>query len=370
MVDAAAAADTLAAAQDAVAAGDAAAAEAVGAGDGADLLSAATDNVAALRLDDVTFRYLTETGDVRDDAWSALVEVTWRYAGLDGRAAARAEVPVEFTDGGAAIADIGSTAGAPDGLTPLWLQGPVSSRRGPDTLVLTTGPEAALDDLDRQARAALSVVRRTLGLDDPHLVVEVPDSTAALDVAVGADPGTYDAVAAVTTSVDGSHAPGSPVHVFVNPAVYGDLDELAAQVVMTHEAVHVVTEAPLAVGVPPWLLEGFADYVALRDAGVPVEKAAGQVLDQVREDGLPSDLPGPVEFDTGGPHLGAAYEAAWLACVTLADHGGDAALVAFYDDVLAGTAVDEALDEHFGWTPVDLVAAWRERLAGLAGVRQ
>ena len=37
---------------------------------------------------------------------------------------------------------------------------------------------------------------------------------------------------------------------------------------MSHEAVHVATEAARST-MPLWLLEGFADYVALRDVDLP-----------------------------------------------------------------------------------------------------
>ena len=39
-------------------------------------------------------------------------------------------------------------------------------------------------------------------------------------------------------------------------------------------------------------------------------KAAGQVIAQVRAEGVSDALPGPTEFDSTSTHLGAAYEAA------------------------------------------------------------
>ena len=61
--------------------------------------------------------------------------------------------------------------------------------------------------------------------------------------ALGAEPGTYDQIAAVTTSVDGTTGADAPVHVFVNPDVFGSLEPTGAQVVMSHEATHVATDA-------------------------------------------------------------------------------------------------------------------------------
>lgn len=362
VADPAAAAATLAALQDDLE--DPTAAGELGAdGAAADLLTAIADNVAALRLTDVTLTYITETGATAgDDAWDGLVAVTWRLAGFD-RVSARAEVPVSFADGGRTIAGVGADAKR----LPLWLTGPVVVRRTPEALVVAAGEASDIDVLARRARRAVAATRPLLGRGD-GLVVEVPADGDQLHRALGADRGAYDAIAAVTAPVDGSTAPRSPVHVFLNRAVYDGLDPVAAQVVMTHEAVHAVTGAALARGVPLWLVEGFADYVALRDVSLPVARTAAQVIRQVRRDGLPDALPADSDFDAGASHLGTLYEAAWQVAVTLAEQGGADALVAFYDDVLGGTALDVALRRHLAWSEADLTAAWRSRLAGLADV--
>lgn len=332
-------------------------------GPAADLLTVIARNVAAMRLTDVTLAYVTETGTTAgDDAWDGLVAVTWRVAGFD-RASARAEVPVSFADGGRTIAAIGADAKR----LPLWLTGPVVVRRVPGALVVVAGEATDIELLARRTRRAVAATRPLLGRGD-GLVVEVPADSQQLHRALGADRGAYDAIAAVTAPVDGSTAPRSPVHVFINRSVYDGLDPVAAQVVMTHEAVHAVTGAALVRGAPLWLVEGFADYVALRDVALPVARTAAQVIRQVRRDGLPDALPADSDFDPGASHLGTLYEAAWQVAVTLAEHGGEDALVAFYRDVLDGTALDAALRRHFAWSEADLTAAWRSRLAALAGV--
>lgn len=357
------AAATLDSFQAALRAGDEEAAAELGADSAAaELLAAAAGNAESLRLGDVTLRYLSETGAVSDGAWPAAAEVTWRFRGFDGDVAARGEIEFGFADEGAAIASVG----AREGLTPLWLQGPVTSRRTDRALVLSADPDAALGPYLRQAREAVAVVRRVLG-GDPRLVVEVPASTEAMHRAVGAEGGRYDAVAAVTTSTDASLAPGSPLHVFLNPAVYDDLGDAAGQVVTSHEAVHVVTEAPFAQSAPLWLLEGFADYVALRDVELPLSTTAGQVREQVREEGVPDALPTRVEFDAEGHHLGATYEAAWLVCEVLAAEGGEDALVGFYDAMLDGGDLEQELQRWFGWNTAQLTEAWQQRLRDLAG---
>ena len=82
---------------------------------------------------------------------------------------------------------------------------------------------------------------------------------------------------------------------------------------------------------------------------------------------MPAALPGPAEFATGTTHLGATYESAWLACVLLADRGGERALVRFYDAVAAGSPLPAALRQGFGLTEAGLTRLWQRHLADLAG---
>lgn len=368
IADPAIAADTLASLQDAVVAGDGAAAGDLATDDARTLLAALATNAKAIDLTDVTFRYVTETGRTAgSDGWDGLVAVTWRVEGFD-EASARTEIPMSFADGGRRIAAIGG----PTGRLPIWLAGPLSVERVPGAIVLVSDnldTPTGLASYTRWARKAVAEVRAVVG-GPSGLVVEVPRDAAALHRALGADPGAYGSIAAVTAPVDGSRVTGSPVHVFINPAVFDDLDQVAAQVVMTHEAVHALTGAVLARNVPLWLVEGFADYVALRDVGLPLTKTAGQIRSQVRKSGVPQALPTDAEFNPSGTHLGAVYEAAWQVSVTLAARRGERALVDFYRAMLAGKQVAPVLRADFDWSVADLTAAWQARLATLAGVSQ
>ena len=120
----------------------------------------------------------------------------------------------------------------------------------------------------RRVSRGIDVVHRVLPDWKPRVVVEVPASAAALNRSLGVPPGTYDSIAAVTATADGSSRRDAPVHVYVNPEVTAGLRRAGAQVVMSHELVHVATDAATS-PVEPWLLEGFADYVALRDVELP-----------------------------------------------------------------------------------------------------
>jgi hypothetical protein len=198
-------------------------------------------------------------------------------------------------------------------------------------------------------------------------LVEVPRSEGQLDAALQAQPEQYDNIAAVTTTADGALAPDAPVRVFVNPAVFDKLKQRGAQVVMSHEATHVATEATFT-SMPTWLLEGFADFVALDDFGVPVDVAAGQILARIRKDGLPRGLPTSGDLDPTANGLGATYEEAWLACRFLAQEYGADELVRFYRTVSDGASAHEAFRSELGTTQRAFVAKWRADLARLAGV--
>jgi hypothetical protein len=331
--------------------------------DAARLLAAVARNARALRVRDFTLRYVDELGAVsRDGSWSAAVDATWRLAGFDA-APAHAEISLRFAARPDGVALAGPGGG---GRQPLWLSAPLRVSRTAGTLVMVAGPRRPGAAYDAHARAAVPVVRRVLPGWRPRLVVEVPASGAGLDRALDAPSDEYANIAAVTTTVDGSTGPGGPVHVFVNPDVFGRLRSRGAQVVMSHEAVHVATGAATS-GMPLWLLEGFADYVALRDVDLPLSTTAGQVVRQVRRHGPPAHLPGSAEFDTGSSHLGASYEGAWLACRLLARRSGERSLVRLYQRVDHGQALGPALRATSGLTPARLTRAWRRTLSGLAG---
>ena len=147
-------------------------------------------------------------------------------------------------------------------------------RRSDEALVMVAAsrPDAAREAATyarRVARGTEVVRSRAAAAGEPSVVVEVPASASALDATLDAADGTYAGIAAVTTTVDGSGSRDAPVHVFVNPDVTRRLRGAGAQVVMSHELVHVATDAATS-AVDLWLLEGFADYVALRDVPLPL----------------------------------------------------------------------------------------------------
>lgn len=326
--------------------------------DGEDAAAVAMRNARAIGIEDVTAKYVAEAGNVAPDgSWTADVEMSWR---TPGDPALTEELKVGFDAEGAITG-----FSAPQGTRmPLWLSGPVEVRRTDSTLVVAQASAEVADRYAELAATAVAGVRKVIPWTEPRLVLEVPAN--GLDFALGAQPGTYTAVAAVTATVDGSTKGGTPLHVWVNQGVIGDLDAPGAQIVITHEATHAATDAATNTRRPMWLVEGFADYVALRETTLPLSKTAGQILAQVRENGAPDHLPGKAEFNTRSEHFGAEYEAAWLACEVLAEAGGEQALVDLYEETGRGIDLEKALQAGFGFGEDELTARWRTHLSDSA----
>ncbi|MGP3930803.1 hypothetical protein [Nonomuraea sp. KM88] len=226
----------------------------------------------------------------------------------------------------------------------LWPDGQVTAR---GTRSLVTGHRAAPGTLSELARRADSAgLRVTAVLGRPvRPVVIVPGS--AQDAARLAGVERLDGLAAVA---DGGR-------VIVVPESFGRLTSTGKDVVLTHELTHVAAGTG---GLPVWLYEGFADYVAYRDAGLPVRTAAAELAAEVRAERVPAALPGPEAFAVGGPDLGRlalAYQEAWLACRFLARRFGERSLVRLYRDAQAA-GVDEAL-AALGLSVATLTARWR-----------
>jgi len=354
---------------DALEAGDGARASRLGLAASRQLLGSLVDNVRTLHLVDLSFRLVDDAApaDPTDaerygpDAWRGSVDVEYRLRDWDQRPT-QLETTFVFapTGSGQAIVGIGDT----EGRTPLWLSGPVHVAALGRTLVIDRGDDATR--FLRLASRALIDVGRVLPDWHGPLVIEVPPTEEALERALGAKPQQYASIAAVTASVDGSLVRTAPVHVFINPEVFAGLGPRGAQVVVSHESTHVATGATFAV-MPTWLLEGFADYVALVHSGIPVSTAASQILARIRKSGPPDHLPSAAELDPSANGLGATYEEAWLATRFIGREYGEAKLVQFYEAVNDGSKVAAAFRTVLGTTETAFVKSWRADLRGLAG---
>lgn len=329
-------------------------------------------NVRNLEIVDLSMRYLDENegrsvsglpSRARDRAWVGDVQLSWRLADHD-ESAASLEVGLAFleTEEGAAFV---SSRGGWGRQTPLWLLDRLTVVESRRTLVMAASGPRVAREYDAMARRAVRDVGKVLPDWRGSVVVAAPRTQKDLNRVLASD-SSYGGIAAVTAPVDGSLAPSAPTRIFVNPAVFNPLGEQGAQIVMSHEAAHVATGAAIST-MPTWLLEGFADYVALAYVDLPVEVTASQILAKVRREGPPRRLPSEADFESENRHLGASYEAAWLACRLIGERYGERRLIEFYERADRDGGTDAAFREVLGTTQRELTASWREELQELAG---
>lgn len=244
-----------------------------------------------------------------------------------------------------------ATASAPAlpdvaGIRALWGAGAAVVRGESSSVVGHHAPAELLGDLASRADAAgrrvAAVLRRRV-----RPVVLVPASAAEAARLAG------------VASVDGLAAVADGGRVIVVPEFFARLTPTGRDVVLTHELTHVAAGTG---GLPIWLYEGFADYVAYRDAGLPVRVAAAELAAEVGAGRAPRRLPGPADFSLqgDGDRLARAYQEAWLACRFLAGHRGERTLVRLYREAQAG-GVDRAL-AALGLSTGTLTERWRAYL--------
>jgi hypothetical protein len=333
-------------------------------------LAAIAANVRKLRLVGLRLRYIADSSPALDAAeraalgerpWLVDVRLTWRVDGVDRRASTL-EVPLvlDWVDDRAVFRSARVTQGA---RSPLWLLDGLTVRRTGGAVVVAADAAGTRQLVAQGARAVATVRARFPRWREP-LVVEAPRTPAQFEAASGLAAESARAIAAVTTTADGSGRGDSSSRVILNPRVFGSLGPTGRQVVLSHEATHVALGSAVH-AVPMWLSEGIADYVALVDGDQPVRESAAQIRRLVRERGAPRMLPGAAEFDGSDPDVGAWYEAAWLAARLLAREHGEPALLAFYRTAERDRGTDRAF-AALGTTEEAFVTRWREELRALA----
>lgn len=318
---------------------------------------------SVLDVADVEMRYLRggEVADRADGSTLAEVAVSWR-AGRDSAVTGTSvrDATVEFRldprrDGTFAV----RSASAQDDPLPLWLAGRIAVEREPGIRVITV--DGGVPDIDgpAMARVARDRVRDVVPGVDSDLTIVSPRTRALTADLVGRPQQGIAPIAAVTTTIDGGTTTARVI--VLNPAQFAVMDARAAQVVVSHEAAHLLTGALGAAAGEAWVTEGFADFVALHDDDAPLSLSAGQVLRQVKEDGAPKALPSRNDFGHG-EHLGAVYESAWMVFRMLGEKHSDEVIVAFYRDVLSGTDVSTAVRRAFDVSVAELTEQWRDYL--------
>ncbi|TDD48680.1 hypothetical protein E1286_14975 [Nonomuraea terrae] len=257
------------------------------------------------------------------------------------RAAVTGLLLLVFASGGAPAADAPIL---PPELRGLWPDAAVVSRGIRSTVAGHRTDPAVLAEVARRADTAALRVAAVLG-GPVRPLVAVPASAREAAALAGA------------SRLDGLAAVADGRRVIVVPEAFATLNPIGKDVVLAHELTHVVAGTD---GVPPWLREGFADYVGYRDAGLPVATAAAELAAEVRAGRLPNALPEPAAFAADGRdpgRLARAYQEAWLACRFLADRFGEATLVRLYREARAA-GVDPAL-AAVGLSVATLTERWR-----------
>jgi hypothetical protein len=211
----------------------------------------------------------------------------------------------------------------------IWDSGQVKTVRSARTLIVHhPGDEVLARRLLRVAdRAYAQIGEAWTGPWERKAVILVPRDQSEAERLVGAR--NLSRVAAVASSSVESGAADSVLgnRIVVNTDNVVGYNDLNLQILVTHEMTHVATRT-LGPGVPLLLVEGFADWAALKPVGFSVEStrpALNQRVDSGRFDGL---LPADSEFR--GRDAAVAYDEGSAFCLWVADTFGAGKLRALY----------------------------------------
>ncbi|NYI07039.1 hypothetical protein [Allostreptomyces psammosilenae] len=269
---------------------------------------------------------------------------------------------------------------APDPLGPAALQdaldrwdGPARTVRGTHALVVgPPGRRAALEAYAVLADAAAEDVARLLALPaPPPLIVYAPTDNAALARLAGGEPGAHAHAAAVTVTRDPT---GGTPRVLLGPTAFDALTDDGRRFVLTHEAVHAALAlrdggGPPA-GMPRWLDEGVADWVAVVATGLTERELAAPLAERLARQGPPERLPADAAFDSASADADLAYAEARLACAMVVRDHGPAALPALRtataEALRAGqdgaAALDTAMRAVLDTDPATFTERWQHYL--------
>jgi len=319
----------------------------------------------ALGANAVELRYVSggDVADRADGSALATVDVSWRAGeqiGLSDTTVHTSSVAFRVTpQANGHFSLIG--ARPREGALPIWLAGDVAVERSSGAVVIRVDGGDSELPVESMATGARAAVGRVVSGTKGDVTVVSPHTQNQMARLVGQPLDQVRQIAAVTTRLDGRGGKSADTVIVLNPAVFSTMDRRAAQVVLTHEATHLLTHA-VGTSAESWVVEGFADYVALHDDSASLSVSAGQILGEVKAGRTPEHLPSATDFDAESHGLGAVYESAWMIFRMLGERYGDARVVEFYKAVMAGTTLDDALATSFGLTTAQLTAQWQDYL--------
>jgi len=295
-----------------------------------------------------------------DDGWTARLRLAYRLRGYDRRDLVYTEYLTfdRRRGSGWVISGDGAAHGLRDD-PQIWSGGDLTVVHGRRSIVLAEDGAAAgqkarartaeLHDIADRLDAGVGTVTGVVGDRwSRHVVALVPATEQKAEALAGDMRNLGDIAALATITGDaGGRTPGED-RVVITPTAFGRLSALGRHVVLTHELVHVAMGGARDSRTPMWLIEGLADYVGYKDAGVATKAAGRELAGLIASGDMPSAPPGRTEFAGSGDRLSAAYEGAWLACRMVAERHGEKALVRLYRTAEAepGEAGDPRVEDR------------------------
>lgn len=249
-----------------------------------------------------------------------------------------------------------------------WEEAGTTTHRGRYTLGMGAAEPDTVVGMVHHCDSAVEEVRAAWGQEPVRPVLLLPDS-AELFRRWGAIPAGVASPSAVTVGVVRDGRAEGADRVVLDTRTVQALAPRGRVVVLTHEATHLAMRRDLTGPRPAWLEEGTCEYIAYARTGLAPAQIAAPLLREVVAGRAPRHLPSAEEF--AGPRASAAYGAAWLACVLIAEHAGPQGLMSFVraaqGDRLTAPGVEKPLRRHTGWDAATFEDRWRTRVAALPG---
>jgi hypothetical protein len=295
-----------------------------------------------------------------DDGWTARLRLAYRVRGYDHRELVYTEYLTfdQRRGTGWVVSGDGAAHGLRDD-PQIWSGGDLTVVRGRHSIVLAEDGAAAgqdahartasLHDIADRLDAGVGIVSGVVGDRWTRRIVALVPATEQKAEALAGDMRNLGDIAALATITGdaGGRATGED-RVVITPTAFGRLNALGRHVVLTHELVHVAMGGARDSRTPMWLIEGLADYVGYKDAGVGTKAAGRELAGLIASGDMPSAPPGRTDFASSGDRLSAAYEEAWLACRMVAERYGEDTLVRLYRTAEAepGEAGDPRIEDR------------------------
>jgi hypothetical protein len=272
-----------------------------------------------------------------DRVYLPRVEARYRFRGQDASPVlARYFYTFVLTRSGWRIGGQGDARPAGRDDVEIWDGGPVRTMRTARTLVVHhPGDEPLAGRLLQVAeRAYGQVAAAWTARWEQKVVILVPHDEAEAERLVGVRDLRQVAAVAASSVESGPVERVLGNRIVVNSSNVARYDTLNLQILLTHEMSHVATRT-LGGGVPLLLVEGFADYAALRPLAFPLAITRPALARRVRAGRFDGRLPSDRDFR--GASAAVAYDEASSFCLWAAQTLGERRLRELYR-ALAGSS--------------------------------